>query len=240
MRDVTHNLFYIPPEKVTGDSLIISGEEFHHLKNVLRKNPGDDLVLTDGLGFRIEARVLKTDRREIIARVLKREPVDPFPTTNLDLALAPLKGTRTDLIIEKGTELGIRRFVFFTSQNSVVKEVTGGKIERYRKIALSAMLQSQRYFLPEFHVHGGTADLLGIVSSYDSVLVADPSGGIDVPPAKKNALFIVGPEGGLSGHELASLIKAGASALSLGRVRLRSETAAVAGIVKILTVFKVL
>jgi 16S rRNA (uracil1498-N3)-methyltransferase len=233
MRDVTHNLFYVPPEKLTGDSLVLSGDEFHHLKNVLRKKTGDALILTDGLGFRIEARIRKADRREIIARVLKREPVGPVITTTLDLAIAPLKGTRTDLIIEKGTELGIRRFILFTSQNSVVKELTGSKIERYRKIALSAMLQSQQYFLPEFFVPGRMTDLLSVVPSYDSVLVADPSGSSNIPTGKEKTIFIVGPEGGFTDHELNALLHAGARSVSLGRVRLRSETAALAGIVKI-------
>lgn len=240
MKDPVHNLFYIPPHFLQSSKLVITGEEFHHLKNVLRKKSGDVLILSDGLGHRIEARIINSDRREIGAEIIKKEIMGANPPVVVDLALAPLKGTRTDLIIEKGTELGIRRFILYTSQNSTVKELTGGKIERYRKIALSAMLQSQRYFLPEFHVPGRMTDLLSIISSYDTVLVADPSGTGDVSPGKKNILFIVGPEGGFDERELSSFLNAGARTLSLGKVRLRSETAAIAGIVKILAVNKII
>ena len=240
MRDKAHNLFYIPPEKVTGDTLILGGREFHHLKNVLRKKPGDILILTDGLGHRIEARILNSDRREICAEIVKKEKMGLNTPVNIDLALVPLKGTRTDLVIEKGSELGVRRFIFFISQNSVVDTLGKTKIERYRKIGLSAMLQSQQYFLPGFDVRPKITDLLDTLSSYDSVLVADPSGGLVVPPDDKNILLIVGPEGGFDDRELTSFIKAGARTLSLGAIRLRSETAALAGIIKILCVYKII
>jgi len=240
MRDETHNLFYIPPEKAREDTLVISGAEFHHLKNVLRKKPGDVLILTDGLGHRIEARILNSNRRETCAEIVKKEKMDLNAPVNIDLALAPLKGTRTDLVIEKGSELGVRRFIFFISQNSVVDTLSKAKIERYRKISLSAMLQSQQYFLPEFDVRPKITDLVNTFSSYDSVLVADPSGGLDVPPDDKNILLIVGPEGGLDDRELSSFIKTGARTLSLGAIRLRSETAALAGIVKILSAYRII
>jgi 16S rRNA (uracil1498-N3)-methyltransferase len=240
MRDETHNLFYIPPEKVSGNSLIITGDEAHHLKNVLRKKLGDVLILTDGLGHRIEARILNSDRREICAEIVKKEKMDLNTPVNIDLALVPLKGTRTDLVIEKGSELGVRRFIFFTSQNSVVDNLSKAKIERYQKIGRSAMLQSQQYFLSGFDVRTKITDLLNMFSSYDSVLVADPSGRLDVPSNDKNILLIVGPEGGFDDRELTSFLKAGAQILSLGAIRLRSETAALAGIVKILAAYKII
>jgi 16S rRNA (uracil1498-N3)-methyltransferase len=240
MRDKVHNLFYIPPEKVTGDTLILDGWEFHHLKNVLRKKSGDVLILTDGLGHRIEARILNSIRGEISAEIVKKEKIDTDPKVIVDLAIAPLKGTRTDLVIEKGGELGIRRFIFYISLNSVVKDISKTKIERYQKIGRSAMLQSQQYFLPKFDVRATITDLINTFTLYDSVLVADPSGSINIPLDKKKILFIVGPEGGFDKRELVLFIKAGAQTISLGVLRLRSETAVLAGIVKIQSFYKVI
>ena len=240
MKDPIHNIFYIPPEKVTGNSLIITGDETHHIRNVLRRKPGDVLILTDGLGHRIEARILSSVHGEIRAEIVKKEKMDTNPKAIVDLAIAPLKGTRTDLIIEKGGELGIRRFIFYISLNSVVKDISKTKIERYQKIGRSAMLQSQQYFLPKFDVRATITDLINTFALYDSVLVADPSGSINIPLDKKKILFIVGPEGGFDERELVLFIKAGAQTISLGALRLRSETAVLAGIVKILAVNKII
>ena len=240
MKDPAHNLFYVSPAKIQGDSLVISDDEFHHLKNVLRKQSGDVLILTDGLGHRIEARILNSIRGEIRAEIVKKEKMDTNPKVIVDLAIAPLKGTRTDLVIEKGGELGIRRFIFYIAQNSVVKDISKAKIERYRKIGRSAILQSQQYYLPEFVVRSKISDLINEFTMYDSVLLADPSGGINVPPDKNKILYIVGPEGGFDDRELALFIKAEARTLSLGTLRLRSETAALAGIAKILSIYKVI
>jgi len=240
MKDPAHNLFYVPPDLIHGHSLVITGGELHHLRNVLRKKDGDLLVLTDGLGNRIEARISRFGQKELAAEIIKKEEMTVNSPPVLDLAIAPLKGTRTDLIIEKSVELGVRRFIFFKSQNSVVKTMSKAKIERFQKIARSAMLQSRQYFLPVFDFQPDLADLTRIFSSYDLVLVADPSGGSNIPPDQKMILYIVGPEGGFENPELASFIKAGARSVSLGRVRLRSETAALAGIVKILSNYRVI
>jgi 16S rRNA (uracil1498-N3)-methyltransferase len=240
MKDSAHNLFYVPPDNIHGNSLVITGEEYHHLKNVLRKKRDDLLTLTDGQGHRFEGRISALTNQDIVVEVIKKETIAYSQPLALDLAFGPLKGTRTDLIVEKGTELGVRRFILFMARHSVVDSLTEGKLQRYQKIARSAMLQSRQCHLPDFVFKADTVDLMGLFPSYDAVLVADPAGSPSVQMDAKTLLFIVGPEGGFSEQETDSFKKAGIRALSLGSVRLRSETAVLAGIVKILSAYKII
>lgn len=240
MKGSANNLFYIPPENIHGSSLVITGEECHHLKNVLRKKPGDLLPLTDGQGHRFEARISAFTKQDIVLEVIKKETMAYDQPLALDLAFAPLKGTRTDLIVEKGTELGVRRFILFRARHSVVGSLTEGKLQRYQKIARSAMLQSRQCHLPALVFKADATDLMKLFPSYEAVLVADPSGSPGVQMDAKTMLFIVGPEGGFSEQEMGSFKTAGTRTISLGSVRLRSETAALAGIVKILTNYKII
>jgi len=229
-----HNLFYISPEKIVDDIIVIEGNELHHLKNVIRKRVGDTIFLTDGEGYRYKGTITQTSSSQMHVEILDKTHVQRTAVVDLTLAFVPLKGVRNDFIIEKGTELGVERFLPFTSMFSVVPALSGTKLNRLRNIAISAMLQSQRYYMPEIIYQDSLDTVLKCFSDFDCILLADRNGEQGVPAEIGSILYIVGPEGGFDDSEIERFTKNDAQLLSLGQTRLRSETAAIVGIVKIL------
>lgn len=236
--DWIHNLFFSPPEKISSRQIILSGDTVHHLKNVLRKKIGDVVFITDGQGNRYKTEIVEIERSKIIAEILDKKYIPQKGSLNLGLAFVPLKGTRNEFIIEKGTELGVRIFFPFISRFSVVRRLNQKKIERFKKIARGAMLQSRQYHLPHIVPCGGLDGLIEKFQDFAYVCVADMSGGDEIPLFLKSLLYIVGPEGGFTPDEITQFQNGGVGLLNLGENRLRSETAAIAGICKILAAYR--
>jgi 16S rRNA (uracil1498-N3)-methyltransferase len=235
-----HNLFYTPPENIQDDEVTIDGKEFHHLKNVLRKKLGDTIFSTDGRGNKYKSEISQIKKSIIKAKIFEKEHIKEKNIANIKLAFVPLKGTRSDFIIEKGTELGVKEFIPFISNFSVITNLSQIKIKRFKKIAISAMLQSQQYYMPKIIARNSINGLLGEFKNFDLVLVANKDGNSKIPPSAKSILFIVGPEGGFDASEIELFKNNSAILLSLGPNRLRSETAAITGTVKILTAYGII
>lgn len=171
-------------------------------------------------------------------KIVRRELMTAISALRLTLGFVPLKGPRNETIIEKGTELGINRFVLFPSGRSVVKRVGFQKIARLRKIAAGAMVQSRQYYMPEIECLKTTGELFARDTPYDRIIVADPAGQRTILPRGQNILLLVGPEGGFTGSEIEYYSRRGGELLSLGPTRLRSETAAIVAATKILVAYK--
>jgi len=238
MKIFVHNLFYTPPEKIFSEEIIIDGEELHHLKHVLRKNINDVIFVTDGKGYRYKVKISYTKRTRVKGLILEKEHIKWGDTTTVALAFVPLKGLRNDFVIEKGTELGVRMFLPFISRFSVLRTLGQPKLNRFKKIAISAMLQSQQYYSPDIIFQKDINTLVKIFDDFDLVLLADRNGESRIPSGARSVIYIVGPEGGFDKSEINLFTHHGARLLSLGSRRLRSETAAICGITKVLTIYK--
>ncbi|UCF71479.1 MAG: 16S rRNA (uracil(1498)-N(3))-methyltransferase [candidate division WOR-3 bacterium] len=229
-----HNIFYVPAGSMGGAAVHIKGSRLAHIKGALRKRKGESIHLTDGTGCLYEAKIDSLTRSSLSAKIVHKRMMPRRYDVDITLAFAPLKGMRNEMIIEKGTELGVVRFVLFPSRRSVVRNMSSQKIVRFMKIAQSAMTQSQQYYLPEI-MHVQTIDDLFIRdNSYDKMYVAEPSGMKAMPTGGKRILLLIGPEGGFTESELDSFLGRGVQTMYLGSARLRSETAAIVGITKIL------
>ncbi len=230
-----HNLFYISPEKIIDDTIEIGKKESHHIRNVLRKKVGDTVFLTDGVGSRYTVTITNTSRSRLRAHILHKVSVQRASAMALTLAFVPVKGLRNEIILEKGTELGVMKFLLFKSKFSEIHALSSAKLRRFKNIAISAMLQSQRYYMPEIIYQDDINAFVASFDDFDCVLLADRNGKPSIPSKAGSILYIVGPEGGFADSEIERFEKKGAQLLSLGPTRLRSETAAIAGVVKILT-----
>jgi 16S rRNA (uracil1498-N3)-methyltransferase len=233
-----HNLLYTPPSCITSSSILFSGAYCHYITDVLRLQPGDNIQVTDGRGKVFTACISSATKSRVLASIAAQSVIEPPASVRVDIAFAPIKGSRNDLIIEKGTELGVRRFILFPARFSVVKNPGAAKVKHLERIAVSAMIQSQRFYLPSVELIKNTRSLIREFSQYDLVLLGDPSGSRDVPGGKRALLWIVGPEGGLAPEEINLFQDHGAMPVSLGSARLRSETAAIGGLVKILAAYQ--
>lgn len=226
--------FYLPGVRDPGAAVSLRGEEFHHLRNVLRLGPGDEIALFDGEGRGFSGRILEVGRSEARIRVGAEEPRSRESPLHLVLIAALPKGEKLELVIQKATELGVNIIRPVSSSRSEIRRVPGRderKLERWRKIAVGACKQSGRSRVPRVDLpvdlpsaltHPG-ADLKVVL---DAGAEGEPPSFGKVGPVT-SAILAVGPEGGWSGEERLAFQKAGFLPLRLGPRVLRSETAAI-------------
>jgi 16S rRNA (uracil1498-N3)-methyltransferase len=211
---------------------LLVGSEFHHLVHVIRAKAGQEVTLLDGSGGIYQARVMSIGSNE--ARL---EIVDSSKTESavaIDLALPAIRAQRLDLAVEKCTEIGFGRLILFSSGRSVWRggeKEAGRKRERLERKIMAACKQSGQPFFPRIEAITDMSGLLERIPGFGRVYIADDRGsGLEEaapPPDDSRMLAIVGPEGGFTEVERASLVAAGAVPVSLGSARLRSETAAI-------------
>jgi 16S rRNA (uracil1498-N3)-methyltransferase len=233
----TPRRFFIEAFPEPGAVATVSGEEAHHMLNVLRLRPGDEVALLDGSGREAVARLRETSRREATLEVLRVEAVDREPGRALTLAVALPRSSRTDFLIEKCTELGVARLIPMVTERSVVDPFKrrDHHLRKWRRTTLEATKQCGRTRLMEI---GPVMDFQAAVRAPDTGrvrLVAAPEpdaaslGAVAGAVAPNGSLFVlVGPEGGFTEAEVASARAAGCAPVALGRRVLRVETAAVA------------
>lgn len=192
----------------------LTAEDRHHLSRVLRLRTGEVVSVSDGAGRWRLCRF--GDVLEPAGDV--EEEQQPFPPVTI--AMAPPTGERLDWAVQKLTELGVDTIVPMAAARSVTRwegERAGRHVERLRRIARQAAMQSRRVWLPS------VADLrsFGEVVATPGAALAEPRGG---PPSLDRPLILVGPEGGWSPEEAAAPVPQ----VALGADVLRTETAAVA------------
>ncbi|MFQ6116348.1 MAG: RsmE family RNA methyltransferase, partial [bacterium] len=145
---MAHNdFFYVHPEDVAEGFVTLQKDEFHHLIHVHRKRIGDSFLAVDGVGTVYDCQIEELKRDSLKARILKKRRNVGEPVFQLTLALAILKKARFDWVVEKGTEIGICKFIPVLSSRSTVGE-DSGKPNRWQRIALAAMKQCGRSYLP--------------------------------------------------------------------------------------------
>jgi 16S rRNA (uracil1498-N3)-methyltransferase len=216
-------LFYHPHAQQ--DSFFFDKEESGHIVRVLRKQEGDALDVTDGLGslFECDITIANPKRVEVIVQGSEPQPALPY---NLTLAVAPTKNRdRLEWLVEKATEIGISSIVPVICDHS---ERQVQKTDRLKKIAIAAMKQSQRFHLPLIP-EAQKLDALLTDSTHEQKFIAhlaEPKQYLH--SALKNEgkiLVLVGPEGDFSNRELELAAASGFTTVALGDYRLRTETA---------------
>lgn len=225
--------FYSPPETRRGDSILVCGDEAHHIYRVLRKRRGERIVVVDGEGNEFKCVIDKCGPESIEVKVLSMRRKPKEPVVKATLACAVTKGERMDLLIEKATELGVYRIIPILTERSAVSSVGKERFARWKRLAVSAVKQSERSFLPRIEEMETLAELEEDLTSYawgvvgwelsrrrlvESMFPSEPT---------NDLVVIVGPEGGLTEQEIERLGKKGIVDVWLGERKLRSETAAI-------------
>lgn len=227
------DLFYTPSERIdlSGRTLTVGGEEFFHITRSLRKKEGEAILLTDGEGLSIKADITKIGRNDLTAAIVSKEYI-PCASEKVTVAMSLLKSShRFDFFLEKATELGVTGIVPMISQRTVCRlksEKANRKLERWRKVIVSAACQTKRYYFPEITAPLHFEEVLQL-EGYDMKMIPYESSEI-TPEASFNGrsvLFIVGSEGGFTEGEIEQARKEGFREVSFGRSILRAETAGV-------------
>ena len=226
--------FFVPPESLIGDQVTISGDAHHHLHNVLRTRLGSVLTLLDGQGRCCEVELQAINRQEARARVVRRwqEKDCALPIT---LIQAVPKGDKFDLILQKGTELGVCRFQPVQTAHAV-PQLDATRLtkreQRWLRIVSEAARQCRRSFLPHVKPASALVDVINQRTD-DLKLLLWETGSVPLAEAlpdqqPSGVRLLVGPEGGFSAEEIKAISAAGFRSAHLGPRILRTETAGLA------------
>lgn len=223
------NRFFLDTEMKSGASLLIEGAEHHHLTHVMRIDVGEELELVNGrgdLGHGIVKAIGKKNSEIHLTSIAHEPPFGP----SFFLAVPLMRPTKLEWIVEKGTELGATGFIFYPAAHSEKEDLSSRHLERLHLMAIGALKQSGRLYLPS----------LEIIASLEHVFVKEASFFFGDPRAKEpmalsafknqSLIFITGPEKGFSPEEL-FLLDHHARSVRLSRYILRAETAPIAAAV---------
>jgi len=228
--------FFVPPELLSAGEFDLPEETLRHMQ-VLRLQPGMEVELLDGRGACCSCEILALERKRGTARVKNCRQVSE-KALPLTLFQGLPKGDKFDLILQKGTELGLSRFVPTLCERC---QPSGrGRPQRWQRIMSEAARQSRRMLLPRLDE---TTPLAEALTACDHELKLVPWEQSATPLAEvlpsqppRDAAILVGPEGGLTSGEVEFAMRRGFRPVSLGERILRTETAgfAVAGILQYL------
>lgn len=219
---------FVPGPLAEGAAIALDGNQAHYLSRVMRVAEGDAVVLCDDVTGEWTARVTAVGKREVVAvpetRMREREQVPDFT-----LCAALLKKPNFDLVLEKATELGVRRVQPLVTRRCVADSLNA---ERARTIVTEAAEQCARTALPELAAPVKLDAVLREWPADRLLFFADETGGEPAAAAfaeRGPAALLVGPEGGFDDAERAAIrALAQARPISLGPRILRGETATIA------------
>lgn len=224
--------FYCPPENITPTSLVIDGDEFSHLVHVMRGKEGDEIRVVDGKGTAYDVRLGEIKKRMVQATIHHTYQLHHEPGIDVTIAVGLLKNpSKFDFLVEKATELGVRTIIPLVTERTISRHA---KSDRWQKLALAAMKQCGRAYLPQVR---GTTTLEELLSDSSGTMLkfvahekasGAQSARLPVFPPGSAVTFLVGPEGGFSDREIGLAQQAGYLLLYLGERRMRTETAATA------------
>jgi 16S rRNA (uracil1498-N3)-methyltransferase len=226
-------LFYANPQNVSSESLLLDDFEAKHLLKTLRKKIGDSVDVTDGEGRYFKGRITAVKPKCEIA--IESSSIMKQEERHIALGISFIRPNRLEFVLEKCTELGVNSFYLFRSTHA---NYFSNNHERFEKILRQAIKQSNRFFLPDLYLLPGFDSFIAKTSEISCKIAAvdsqSPSITSITAQASDDVLFCVGPEGGFSEKEISQLKKYKFHDISLGAYRLRAETAAIAGISKLL------
>ena len=222
--------FFVPPECISQDGVIITGNLVHQLRNVLRLGPGDEIIVLDNSGWEYLVRLEEVERGRARGAIQDKSPSTSEPRIQITLYQATLKGDTFEFVLQKWTELGLAGFIPIICQRSVAN-VSDNKVSRWWRVIVEAAEQSRRGRVPLLYPAITFEEACRSQSGL-SLLPWEGEGEQGLRPLLKKIrghprslnLFI-GPEGGFTKEEAELAQKSGVIAVTLGGRILRAETA---------------
>ncbi|MCU0421619.1 MAG: 16S rRNA (uracil(1498)-N(3))-methyltransferase [Bacteroidia bacterium] len=218
------------------DEIILDENESKHSIKVLRLNVGDKIILADGKGNIATALITDNHPKRCKLNIIERlfvSPQDKGRTYNLHLLIAPTKNAeRMEWFLEKAVECGIDEITFIETERG---ERTKVNMDRLEKIAISAMKQSKQWYIPKINLPipfniaikkvEGEVKLLAWCEEEKGVLLRS-----QLANQPKSIVICIGPEGDFTLQEMKDALELGFAPITLGNTILRTETAALFGV----------
>jgi 16S rRNA (uracil1498-N3)-methyltransferase len=226
-------LFYEEAAFLAPGTVALSETNARHLVQVLRKSAGYAFRLTNGKGAEAEAILQVAGKKSAAAKIISVVQ-HPQPVVRLTLAVAFTKAAaRNEWLLEKATELGVHRIIPLLTQHGESEKF---KEVRWKGILVSALQQSNQYWLPQLETPQKWAAFLGKVPPpAEALFIAHCAEELprktfaNALPAGVNTTLLIGPEGDFSPAEIAGALTQNFVPVTLGQARLRTETAAITG-----------
>ena len=220
------NTFY--SDNIDGDTIKLSLKESHHCINVKRSKRGDLVTVLDGKGTRYIASIVDVNK-EVVLLGIKEKNTSPNPIAELHLVISPTKShDRIDWMIEKATEIGIKKISFVSCKRTERKKIN---FERIKRITVSAIKQCGQYYLPEISNMINYEDLILSISEQQKYIAhLEPESKVHLSKIydkSKNMCVFIGPEGDFTDQEISFAKDNNFISVSLGENTLRTETAGV-------------
>jgi 16S rRNA (uracil1498-N3)-methyltransferase len=219
------NRFYYPFDLKKNQKIVFKDEEFNHLK-VMRLKENDQCDIVNGNNLLAKAVIYEIQTKQAILYVKSIEK-KTLPLTNV-LCTALLKPKKLELILEKGIELAITKFCFFTAERSTIKEFKKNQIQRLEKILIAAIKQCGRFDIPKIEFFNSLSKTL----SFNGVKYFGDTSETALPfnyflPNNKPKMIVIGPEKGFTNDEIKLLENNNVKGIKLAQFILKAETAAI-------------
>ena len=223
---------FAPPPLAEGAEIALPEAQSHYLANVMRAKAGDELRIFDGISGEYRAAVTKISRKSVTLTALAQTRAQT-PEPDAWLCFALLKRAKTDMVVEKATELGVSVIQPIITARTNADHVN---LDRLRAIAIEAAEQCERLAVPEIRAPLTLPKLLETWPESRHLFVADERRtGTLLGPAPGPVALMTGPEGGFTGAEVEAIGRTPQmTRVSLGARILRAETAAIAGLALLL------
>lgn len=221
--------YFFPGPIKEQETVLIEGAELHHLVNVMRAKLGEEVELVNGSGLLAKGKLVKIGKHHAeicIFSLLQKESQKP----RLLLFQSFCLQNRLDLVIEKGTELGVDHFYFFPGELSAKKEWYPSQTERALSLMKASMKQCGRLFIPKMTILPKIEGWKELPKTTFFGKIKEKSVSLwkalhKLPPQETEIAFLTGPESGLTSKEEEMLEALGAEGVFLHENILRTETA---------------
>lgn len=211
-----------------GDTVTVTGEEFVHAVSVLRIREKEKIILLDNSGYEYLSEVTKIGKKSFDAKVIDKSLSNVEAKQDLLLICGFLKGDKTELVVQKAVELGVKEVVVFSSQYSSAY-INENKLERLNRVSMEASKQCGRAVSPKVIYKQTLRDALEYGANYQNKFFACEFAGEGekINSLNGSTAVVVGSEGGFSKEEYALSVSLGYKTLYLGKRILRAETAGI-------------
>jgi 16S rRNA (uracil1498-N3)-methyltransferase len=235
---------YTPQSLTVGADIKLEATPSRHLAQVLRLRPGAGFSLFNGDGHHYDAKLIESDRKACLAFIEKKSPAEPSPLLEIELALGISRGERMDFALQKAVELGVARIqplVTERTQGRLTTERQNKRHAHWQQVIWSACEQSGRGRIPPLKACLCLTDYMEqprLSTGTNLLLHPDAESGLNsLAPPKGSVCLLSGPEGGLSEAEIELALSRGFISIRLGPRVLRAETAPLAALAAIQTLW---
>lgn len=223
-------LFYAPDINNETNEFVFDKEESKHIVKVLRKLEGSILHITNGKGFLFVCEIILASEKKCVVKINESQFTEPR-NFNIHMVVAPTKmNDRYEWFLEKAVEIGVDEITPIICEHSERKII---KTERFDKILISAMKQSNQMYLPILNEPIKLSDFLSKeISGQKFIAHCEETKKVELKDSietQQHYTLLIGPEGDFSTNEINKALDNGYLPVALGNTRLRTETAAIVG-----------